>query len=164
TLVSGQSQVAYGTLQVNGETSSEYRTELVHNMTATAQKNLDDRYPSILARTVARVAVKMATAEGIGIGAGAAAGGKDKEKGQAVRLIVSALARIFAIGTEEADKRSWRTLPDQIQVARVPLRPGDYVLRFEPRDQQGRPLGSVTERHLTLSAGETYFLMPYSPF
>ncbi|MEC4674834.1 MAG: hypothetical protein VST68_11660, partial [Nitrospirota bacterium] len=61
TLVSGQSQVAYGTLQVSGETSSEYRTELVHNMTATAQKNLDDRYPTILARTVARVAVKMAT-------------------------------------------------------------------------------------------------------
>ena len=164
TLVPGGSQVAYGTLQVTGDTVSKYRTELVQNVTATAQKNLDDRYPTILARTVARVALKMATAEGIGIGAGAAAGGKDKETAQAVRLIVSALARIFAIGTEESDKRSWRTLPDQIQVARVTLHPGDYVLRFEPRDRQGRQLGSVTEQHLSLRAGETYFLIPYSPF
>ena len=165
TLLPGESQIAYGTLHVTGgEISSEYRTELVHNMTATAQKNLDDRYPEVMVRTVARVAAKMATAEGIGIGAGAAAGGKDKDTGQTVRLIVSALARIFAIATEEADKRSWRTLPNYIQEARLTLQPGDYVLRFEPRDHQGRLLGSVNEQHVSLLPGETYFLTTYSPF
>jgi len=113
---------------------------------------------------VARVAVKMASAEGIGIGAGAAVGGKNKDAKQAVGLIVSALARIFAIATEEADKRSWRTLPDQIQMSRISLNPGEHVLRFEARDHQDRQVGLMTERTVTLREGETYFFTPYSPF
>ena len=164
-LVPQRSQVSYGILRVDGEDSSPgKRTEIVHDMTTTAQKNFDDGYSTRLTRTVARVALKMASAEGIGIGARAAVGGNNKDSTQAVGFVISALARIFAIATEEADKRSWRTLPDHIQLIRVSLKPGEHRLRFEARDRQDRQVGLVTERTVTLREGQTYFLTPYTPF
>jgi hypothetical protein len=36
------------------------------------------------------------------------------------------LFNIASIVTEEADKRSWRTLPDKIQMSRILLPPGNY--------------------------------------
>jgi uncharacterized protein len=42
------------------------------------------------------------------------------------------LAKGFAVASEEADKRSWRTLPDEIHLARTWVSPGVYRLQKAP--------------------------------
>ncbi|MCZ6581181.1 MAG: hypothetical protein O6840_06090, partial [Nitrospirae bacterium] len=155
-LVPQKSDVAYETVRIMGEdTSVHEQTELVHDLTAMAKKNLDDRLPGLIVRAVARAAVKMAVAEGLGRGAGAAA---DENARSIVRKIVSTLVRILALGSEEADKRSWRTLPDEIHIAKIPVPPGSYTVTLQPVGRDGRNLGEVFENHLTLLPGETRFI------
>jgi len=155
-LVSQKSDVAYETVRIMGEdTSVHEQTELVHDLTAMAKKNLDDRLPGLIVRAVARAAAKMAVAEGLGRGAGAAVDEKDQ---RVVQGIVSALVRILALGFEEADKRSWRTLPDEIHIAKILIPPGSYTVTLQPVGQDGRNLGSGFEHHFTLSPGETRFM------
>jgi len=62
---------------------------------------------------------------------------------------------MLAIASEEADKRSWRTLPDEIQITRLWAPPGDYELRVRPTGQGGSGAGSETVRAVTLKGGAT---------
>ncbi len=136
---------------VSADSTREEQTQRVYNGAATAKKNLDDRYAGLVVKAVARAAGKMAAAEGIGIGAGAAV---DKESKDLVRAIVSAIARIFVLASEESDKRSWRTLPDEIQVARFWLPAGPYMLQFQSVDRNGQPLGVQSQWPVTLEPGQ----------
>ncbi|MGH7256676.1 MAG: hypothetical protein ACREI3_12975, partial [Nitrospirales bacterium] len=127
-------------------------TELVQNLTAVAEKSLRDQFAKRAAKAVARAALKFGLAEGAGIGARAAAG---KDAGPVVGLLVGLLAKIWAVSSEEADKRSWRTLPDHIQLARLWVPRGAYELDL-------RPLGSVSSdgrgpdrRSVSVERGET---------
>ena len=54
-----------------------------------------------------------------------------KDAGPLVGLIVGSLGKAWAIASEEADKRSWRTLPDEIHIARLWVPPGDYDVRTQ---------------------------------
>ena len=51
------------------------------------------------------------------------------------------LTKGFAVASEEADKRSWRTLPDEIHLARAWVSPGEY-----------RVQGAVAEKVLDAEA------------
>ena len=130
-------------------------SELIQDLSALAAKNFTDQYNALAVKAVARAAIKYAAAEGIARGARAAAG-RDTA-GQLVALLVGSLAKALAISTEEADKRSWRTLPDEIQIARLWVPPGSYELRVRPIGKNGSPVGRETVRPVTLQSGETKF-------
>ncbi len=132
------------------------KSQLVHNITATAKKNLADRMTRTTIKAVARAALKLSIAEGIGKGVGSTA--KKKHTQKLVRQSVSAFFRIFAIATEEADKRSWRTLPGAIYLTRLWVRPGTYEVRVTPFNRQGQSLSSFTHSNVTLSPGSIRFL------
>ncbi|RMH07389.1 MAG: hypothetical protein D6704_05210 [Nitrospirae bacterium] len=157
-LVPHKSRVAFGTLRVQGETVAiQTQTIRVYDVTAIAKKNFNDKFPKLLVRAAARAAVKMASAEGLGIGV--SAGIDDKAAQAIVRVVATALARIFALQSEEADKRSWRTLPDEIHLARVEVPPGTYRVTFQAMNQDGRPLGRLLTYRVTLAPGETRFMI-----
>lgn len=154
TLVRQKSQVAYAELNATGPNgSSTARTELVHNLTAVAEKSLASRLKGIAIKAVARAAVKFALADGVGRGAHAAAG---NDAGPLVGFLVGAIAKTLAVASEEADKRSWRTLPDEIQLARMWLPPGEYRLRLESKGRSGGMIGSQAVRTIWVRAGQTY--------
>ncbi|MGH7230634.1 MAG: COG3014 family protein [Nitrospiraceae bacterium] len=154
-LVPQKSQVLYAEISASHDGQSvKAQSQLVHNLTAAAEKTLSDRLPGISLKAVARAAVKYGLADGVAHGARAAAG-KDKEGAQLVGFLVGALAHMLAIASEEADKRSWRTLPDEIQIARLWLPPGDYELRIQSIGRAGRALGHESVRSLSLHAGAT---------
>ncbi|MCK7580704.1 MAG: hypothetical protein MZV65_37080 [Chromatiales bacterium] len=46
-------------------------------------------------------------------------------------LILSFGVEVATLLTERADTRSWLTLPHDIQLARLPLPPGAYVVRVD---------------------------------
>ncbi len=131
-------------------------TELVHNVTALADKALSERMVAITSKAVARAATKFAMAEATTRGAQQAAG---KDAGPWVGLLVGALTKGFAVASEEADKRNWQTLPDEIHLARVWVPPGRYQVQSQSAGGSYDPLKPEAMRTLSLGPGETALLI-----
>lgn len=156
-LVAGKTSVAHVQVSLSGDAGVHTaRSELAQDFSAMAAKSLNDRYVQVARKAVARAAVKYALAEGAGRGARAVASRSDSNLGPLLGLIIGGLAHALAIGTEEADKRCWRTLPDEIHVTRLWVPAGEYRLQLQPITKSG---GSVrdTVHHLVLQGGETRF-------
>jgi hypothetical protein len=157
-LVRQKTQVHVDTVNLipdNG-TRVTLNTELVHNVTALADKALSERMAGIAAKAVARAATKFALAEGATRGAQQAAG---KDAGPWVGLLVGALTKGFAVASEEADKRNWQTLPDEIHLARAWVPPGRYQVQSQSAGGSSDPLKPEVMRTLSLRPGETAMLI-----
>jgi hypothetical protein len=127
-------------------------TELVHNVTALADKALSERMAVITSKALARAATKFAAAEATTRGAQQLAG---KDAGPWVGLLVGLLTKGLAVASEEADKRSWQTLPDEIHLARVWVPPGRYQVQNRLAGELNDALTPEGMRTLTLGPGET---------
>jgi len=133
------------------------RTELVQNVTALASKALAERLPGITVKAVARAALKFSMAEAATRGAQQAAG---RDAAPVVGLAVGLLTKGFAVASEESDKRSWRTLPDEIHLARAWVSPGKYRIQDAAADGGFRLIRPMlSEKALSLQAGETVILI-----
>ena len=159
-LVRQKTQVSHSRVSLSGtEGATEATTELVHNVTAAATKALEDRFAAIAVKAVARAATKFALAEGVQRGAEEAAGENPDSLASVLVDIVGIIGKIWAIASEEADKRGWRTLPDEIQIARVWVPPGDYELRVQAVTDRDNATAKDSVRRLTLRTGETRFVV-----
>lgn len=155
-----KTSLAYDVIEVNNQTASfKTQSQRVYDIAAVAEKTLADDYDGLVLRAVARTAMKMAAAEGIGIGARAAAGRNNRDW---IGPLVGGIARIFALATEEADIRTWRTLPGEIQLTRLWVEPGDYSVAIQPMDHQGREAGESHYRRLQLIQGQTTMVIHQS--
>ncbi len=131
-------------------------SQRMYDINAVAEKTLADDYDGLVLRAVARTAMKMAAAEGIRIGARAAGGRKNRDW---IGPLVGGLARVIALATEEADIRSWRTLPGEIQMARIWVEPGTYSVSPSSRGLPASGEEMAQEHSLYLEKGETRFLL-----
>ena len=68
------------------------------------------------------------------------------------------MANIFGAVTESADTRSWLTLPEHVNLARISLPPGTYDLEVEVLGPGGRPLFTRTVAGVTVAAGDWTFV------
>jgi hypothetical protein len=68
------------------------------------------------------------------------------------------VANIFGAVTESADTRSWLTLPEHVNLARISLPPGTYDLEVEVLGPGGRPLFTRTVAGVTVAAGDWTFV------
>ncbi|HVG02221.1 MAG TPA: hypothetical protein VM842_04985, partial [Nitrospira sp.] len=139
----------------DGEPISE-KSELMYNATALADKSLSDRMTGITTKALARAAIKFAAAEAATRGAQHAV---NKGDAQWVGLLVGLFSHGLAVASEEADKRSWRTLPDEIQVSRLWAPAGEYESRIQTVFRAGGGPRTVATRPLVLRAGETVFVI-----
>jgi uncharacterized protein len=152
-LVPQRAKTAYSTIQLtDGTTTFDAHSQRMYDIGAVAEKNLDDGYNTLVLRAVARAAMKMAAAEGIGIGVRSAV---HKNSNDWIGLLALILARIFVLATEEADIRSWRTLPGEIHLARLWIPAGSYSVMMNAVDHQGRVIGSPKTGQLDVKIGET---------
>lgn len=129
------------------------RSELAQNITALAEKSLSERLPTITVKALARAATKFAMAEGITRGAQHAAG---RDAAPWVGLLVELLTKGLAVASEEADKRSWQTLPDEIHVARAWVSPGQYQVFVQP---PGHSMMGKDGQPISLGAGQAIFII-----
>lgn len=83
---------------------------LAENIGRIAIKNLANRKGRVIGKAMARAAIKAA---------GVAALSREHE-------MLGLLANIAAIATEVADLRCWQTLPAEIRIAKLMVRPGSY--------------------------------------
>ena len=72
-------------------------------------------------------------------------------------LILSFGVEATTILTERADTRSWLTLPHDIQLARLPLPPGRYVVRVDFSGYGGQVIGT-REYPVTIERGRKQYL------
>ena len=158
-LIVQKSQTAFSEINLAGNQGQSFtlRTEVVDNLSAAAEKTLADRFTAITLKAVARAAVKNAVAAGAGLGTQAAMG-KNNDLGPWIGLLVTIIGKAFAIYSEEADKRSWRTLPDEIQMARTWVPAGTYSVDIRPVGRTGGQPGTKATKTVTLRAGETVLI------
>lgn len=156
-LITQKTQVPSEQLTLVGETGRQIvvRSEMGQNISALADKSLSDRLPGIIVKALARAAVKFTMAEGATLGAQHAAG---RDAAPWVGLIVGLLTKGWAVASEEADKRSWQTLPDEIHIARAWVDPGRYAASVQLVGRGGGPT-KEGGRTLTLAPGQTSFMI-----
>ncbi len=116
-------------------------SELFADLERHARAALEDEMPGIIARTVARVAVKNQVVN---------------EAGEEQPLIGLAL-NVIAVLSEQADTRAWYTLPQEILLTRIELEPGLHDLQLL-LDGSFRPDSNHSWPQIELEPGETVVL------
>ncbi|MDR1462281.1 MAG: hypothetical protein LBI68_03980 [Azoarcus sp.] len=99
-------------LNVGGEVLP---VETLVNVDALARRQLKDMLPGIIGRTAIRAALKSVLQY------------QAKKKGNALAGLATTVA---TVGTEQADERSWRTLPARLSIARAILPLGEQDIEF----------------------------------
>lgn len=113
------------------------RTEAAENIDAAARAALEARSGAMLARTVARAALKHEASRRAG------------QENELAGLIVN----LAGLVSERADTRSWTTLPHTIHLARLELPPGRYHARIEMLDATGATI-EVVDHPIELRPGD----------
>lgn len=125
------------------------RTFVAEDITAIARQSLEDRLGLIYLKSGGRALLKFLAAEKLK--------SKLKERNDSGLLnFLGSLAIDVAVGaTEQADVRSWRTLPAQIQLARFELLPGRYSLSVAASDKGFR----IPSQTVTVEPGKVAFVI-----
>ena len=89
--------------------------ETLTNIDAMARRQLKDQMPGILLRTVIRAVVKSVA----------------QDQAYKGGVVLGVLANVATVVSEQADDRSWRTLPERISVARATLAQGPQMIEFQ---------------------------------
>jgi uncharacterized protein len=118
------------------------RLDLVEDVTALAIKSLESHMAAVTASAVARAAVKYRMA-------------KEAEKRDAG---VGLLVNLAGVISEQADTRSWSSLPAQIQLGRVSLAPGTYKAQLELLDNSGKLIHTQDFGNVSITQGKATYL------
>jgi hypothetical protein len=96
-------------------------TVMAEDVDAVALATLEREKPAILARAIARAAVKHEASE------------RADRQGDLLGVVVNIAGAV----AERADTRSWSTLPNRIYLARLPLAAGRHEVHVELQDYSG---------------------------
>jgi hypothetical protein len=121
----------------SGHETAEAEAELVEDINKIAVKNLQDRKTRVLAKAAARAAAKQTSIHQL-------------TKDENLRMLLSLANSLL----EQADTRTWRTLPGEIYLSRLFVPEGKYFLYV---DQCGE--GRRLEESVHIKAGETRFVL-----
>ncbi|MEM6531444.1 MAG: hypothetical protein AAF654_02410 [Myxococcota bacterium] len=139
--------------RVSASNGSRGRTEVGEPWTAIAIQNLQDHMASIKAKAIARGIAKYIAAK--------AAQEAGKEEGGDAGFALWLAGAIFqgvSYAQEEADKRSWVTLPAAINVASIRAPAGATTVQLEFVNRSGTVVGRE-EVEVNVQAGKTQFVL-----
>jgi hypothetical protein len=139
----------YSVAAISADDTITTRTDVAENITGIAAKALEDRIGLIYLKSGGRALAKFLAAE---------KAKKDIKEGSdsKVKNFLASLAIDIAVGvSEQADTRSWRTLPAEIQLARLSLSPGHHTLSVTSSDG-GYTLKRV---EVNVTPGKTSFVL-----
>jgi hypothetical protein len=128
------------------------KTELVEDITAIAVENLNDHMARIKAKAIARSIAKYIASKGI-----QAAGKKVGGDGGSILQVAGVLMNWGSAIAEEADKRSWITLPAAVNVGELYAKPGKYKAVIEYLDGRGQVV-QTHSKEVVLKPGKTAFI------
>ena len=124
-------------------------TEVAEDITAIASRALEDRLTLIYLKSGGRALLKFLAAE-----KGKSEIAKNSDN-KLVNFLGSLAVDLTVAATEQADVRTWRTLPAEFQIARLDVAPGEYTIRVSSSD--GRYL--LPGEPVSVRAGKSTFLI-----
>jgi len=130
----------------------EAASQVAEPVTAIAIQNLNDHQTRIKAKAIIRAVAKFAVAKGT-----QAAGAKTGGNAGAAMQLGGAVFEVFNAAAEEADKRSWITMPAAINVSRMFLPAGDTKLNVDFIADDGTVLENTTF-DVKVEAGKPVFV------
>lgn len=135
--------VTVAEVDLNGEFAG--RTVILHDIEETAIKNLEEKKAGMAAKRVAGRVTKAVVA--------------DQIKRRTNSELLGALTEIALVVSDQADIRSWRLLPRDLQILRLAVPEGTHVIRVRPVGDSDLP-----EQTVEVKAGKKVFLsFRYSP-
>jgi hypothetical protein len=128
--------------------ASRATTQVAEDVTAIAARTLEDRLALIYLKSGGRALLKFLAAE---------KAKKDLKKNDSELLnVLGSIAVDAAVGaTEQADVRTWHTLPAEFQLARLNVDPGDYAVRVV--SSEGKEL--FTDRRIRVKSREAVYVI-----
>lgn len=138
------------------ENGQKIATKDVADIASAAKLTLQEESNTIWARTATRVATKFILSKQAHDVAK-----KNTDNNGAV-LLVDIFTNILNTATEQADTRSWFTLPAQIKMANVFLEPGEYNIDFYNYNAAGLPIDTYHFDKVKIKKGERTYLWRYS--
>lgn len=152
--VPSPNKIRYAVVEIlneNKEKVLSQKTFLVEDIETIAIKNLEDRITKIRAKAIARAAVKYALSRAVSQ--------KLTEKSDELsKWLVAKALQTASTATEQADKRSWRTLPKQIMMATATLKPGNYSLDIKFYDEQNNFIMKKIIENVKILNGKKTFI------
>ncbi len=127
-------------------------TELGADIEELAEKDLEARKALTLSKSVIRPALKYLVERNQ----------KDvieKKHGRVAAELFGIFSNLYNIYSEQADLRSWQSLPAQVRVARIQVPVGTYRVSIEDVDVNGFMVASEDKGDVLLKAGQTYFFV-----
>ncbi len=117
-------------------------SQLGEDICAIAVKNLEDRKVRVIAKAIVRLAGKY-------LGERVLENNIERRNGEGVAGIFRIVGSLYNVISEQADLRSWQTLPSEIRIGRLILQPGDYDISAGDKN-----LGTIH-----LEAGDKKFII-----
>lgn len=135
-----------------GKPTYRSRSVLVEHIGRIAIKNLENRKARAKAKAIVRATAKYVTGK-------AASDEIRKRHGDMAGLFADVLTTVAAVATEQADLRCWRTLPAEVRVAKLMVKPGDYKITAECLGQRGGVVRRLNIGRYALEAGDKRFVI-----
>jgi hypothetical protein len=129
--------------------------ELVEDIGAIAKKDLADRIVRIRARTIARAAIKFALQKEAEFVAARAGG----DQGPLIAAVIQIAGNIARFASEQADKRGWSTLPDQIWMSSLVLSEGTHDISVDFLNTRQAVVESRAIPSVRVSPGSRQFII-----
>ena len=139
----------YTVAAISQDDTVRVETELAEDINAIAEKALEDRLGLIYLKSGGRAIAKFLAAEK------AKKDIKEDSDSKVKNFFASLAIDLVVAATEQADVRTWRTLPAEIHLARLNLPPGEYSVSAFSSD------GGYRLKHTTVDvrAGKTLFVI-----
>jgi hypothetical protein len=146
-------------LIVNANGKDVGRSIMLEDVASTAVKNLEDDYGRIYAKVAAGIAVKAAAAVAAGYAAKKLAEESKKMGGYAglIGTVVGTGVGVGLLSQIKPDLRCWHTLPENFQLSRIFLPPGNYTLTLKYVDHNGNIVSTQNET-VEIKSGKKTFL------
>ncbi len=116
--------------------------ELISDVEAIAQQELETQMPELTLRAISRTVTKYHLTKKA-----------DKES-----ELLGHLVNFAGAVLEQADTRNWLTLPNQIQLASFALAPGTYAIQAEVLDRHNNRIGKRQIDAIEITSKQTTFL------
>lgn len=146
-------------LIINANGKDVGRSIMLEDVASTAVKTLEDDYGRIYAKVAAGIAVKAAAAVAAGYAAKKLAEESKKMGGYAglIGTVVGTGVGVGLLSQIKPDLRCWHTLPENFQLSRIFLPPGNYTITFKFVDYSGNIVSTQNET-IEIKSGKKVFL------
>ena len=135
-----------------GEPIYRSRSVLAEHIGRIAMKSLENRKTRVRAKAIARATAKYVAGKSV-------ADDTRERQGDVAGLFADIITTAAAVVTEQADLRCWRTLPAELLVAKLALKPGNYQLTAECLGKRGDVVRRLKLGRYTLEAGDKKFII-----